>query len=262
MAEGAVVSAAVCTRKQNADPVAALKEFNEELQAFGIHLILVPVPPKLAIHPVSGLQPGEAMVYLKPFYQELRDAGIDVLDMSDCFLAEGPENAFCRTDAHWSPVGIEMTAREIMKKIDFRGNEKFTQQRRSADITGDLASSLAPDSPESEQVSLPVVSGQTLDENSSILLIGDSHTLVFSTGGDMLAERSGLAEQLALQAGMGIDRIAVKGSAATSVRVNLYRRASRNPEWLKNKKVIIYCFSCREFTESTSGWVKVPVLKK
>ena len=33
-------------------------------------------------------------------------------------------------------------------------------------------------------------------------------------------------------------------------------------EWIKGKKFVIWCFSAREFTESTSGWPKVPVLKK
>ena len=31
---------------------------------------------------------------------------------------------------------------------------------------------------------------------------------------------------------------------------------------IKGKKYVIWCFSAREFTESTSGWPKVPVLKK
>ena len=31
---------------------------------------------------------------------------------------------------------------------------------------------------------------------------------------------------------------------------------------IKGKKFVIWCFSAREFTESTSGCPKVPVLKK
>ena len=78
----------------------------------------------------------------------------------------------------------------------------------------------------------------------------------------MLAKGAGLAELLAEKLKMPVDRIGVKGSAATAVRISLYRKAVRNPNWLKNKKFVIYCFSCREFTESTSGWVKIPVAKK
>ena len=33
-------------------------------------------------------------------------------------------------------------------------------------------------------------------------------------------------------------------------------------KWIKGKKFVIWCFSAREFFASTSGWLKVPVLKK
>ena len=78
----------------------------------------------------------------------------------------------------------------------------------------------------------------------------------------MLSSNGGLAEQLAAELKMPVDRIGVMGSASTVVRINLFRKASKNPEWLKNKKYVIYCFTAREFTESPAGWVKVPVLRK
>ena len=77
----------------------------------------------------------------------------------------------------------------------------------------------------------------------------------------MLADNAGLAEALALRLGMGVDRIGVKGSAASAVRINLFRKAVKDPAWLKNKKYVIYCFTCREFTESSGGWPVVPVAK-
>ena len=61
---------------------------------------------------------------------------------------------------------------------------------------------------------------------------------------------------------MSIDRIGVKGSVSTVVRTNLYRKAARDAARIKSKKVVIRRFSAREFTESTSGWVVVPVTKK
>ncbi len=78
----------------------------------------------------------------------------------------------------------------------------------------------------------------------------------------MLAENAGLAECLAAELGMPIDRIGVKGSASTVVRMNLFRKAVRDPAWLANKKVVVWCFSARELTESTGGWMVVPVAKK
>lgn len=262
LANGQAAKKSACRKPKNADPLPALKAFNDELAKRGIKLIVVPVPPKIAIEPCATLKRGEAMVYLRPFYRELRAQGIEVLDLSEAYLAAPNEHYYCRTDAHWNPVGIRTAAEELAKLIPLRGKEDFALAGPMLTVSGDLAKSLDPKNPEQENIAFTMVGGKTIDENSPILIIGDSHTLVFSTGGDMLAEHGGLAESLALLLKMPVDRIGVKGSAATAVRINLYRKAVRDPQWLKNKKFVIYCFSCREFTESTSGWVKVPVSKK
>jgi len=258
LAQGGIVK--VSAAKRNADPLPALTKFHEDLKARGITLICVPVPPKSALVPVAGLQKGDAMKYLKPYYEELRAKGLCVLDLSDAFLASGRDDLYCRTDAHWSPAGLALAADELARKIELRGTTKFEAVPETKTISGDLAVSLDPANPEQETVELQTVSG-AIDENSPVLLIGDSHTLVFSTGGDMLADNAGLAEALALRLGMGVDRIGVKGSAAGAVRISLFRKAMKDPAWLKNKKYVIYCFSCREFTEAAGGWPVVPVAK-
>lgn len=260
LANGQVAKKSACRKPKNADPIPALKFFNDELAKRGIKLIVVPVPPKIAVEPCAPLKRGEAMVYLRPFYRELRTQGIEVLDLSEAYN-EPDKHYYCRTDAHWNPVGIGTAAEELAKLIPLRGKEEFALAGPMLTVSGDLAKSLDPGKPEQENIAFTMVAGKTVDESSPVLLVGDSHTLVFSTGGDMLAEHGGLAEHLAFQLKMPIDRIGVKGSAATAVRINLYRKAVRAPQWLKNKKFVIYCFSCREFTESTSGWVKVPVAK-
>ncbi len=43
-----------------------------------------------------------------------------------------------------------------------------------------------------------------------------------------------------------------------SIFIGLYRKAKRSPEFLNSKKVIIWCFAAREFTQS-EGWKKVPL---
>ncbi|HJJ97381.1 MAG TPA: hypothetical protein O0X38_07110 [Methanocorpusculum sp.] len=259
LANGNVINVSVA--KRNQDPITALAEFHDSLKKLGIRLILVPVPPKAAVKPFTGLQKGDAMQYLKPFYSELRARGIEVLDLSDAFQNADAEKCYCRTDAHWSPFGIAIAADELAKLIPLKDSEKYVVTARIEKISGDLAKSLNASSPETEELPMQTVVGKTIAENAPVLLMGDSHTLVFSTGGDMLASDAGLAELLALRLGMPIDRIGVKGSAATAVRINLFRKAKKDPAWLKNKKVVIYCFTCREFTESAGGWTVVPVLK-
>src|SRR5690554_3539178 len=56
------------------NPLDAIKDFHDQLEKLGITLSLVPVPPKLAIHPCAGLKPGEAGKYLQEFYRQLTDA--------------------------------------------------------------------------------------------------------------------------------------------------------------------------------------------
>lgn len=262
LVNGGVVKVAATARKRNADPVAALKFFNDQLKALNIKLIVLPVPPKMAVYPLPGSAAGEAAKYLQPFYEELRGQGIDVLDMTGSFIRDAALQPYCRTDAHWSPAGMELTAKELAKKISLRGNKKYTVSQKKVSVAGDLAKNLAPGNPETESVLLKSVDENVFDQNSPLLVIGDSHTLIFSAGGDMLAEKSGICELLAAETGLPIDRIGIKGSAASAVRVDLFRKASKDSLWLKNKKVIIYCFSCREFTEAASGWAKIPVLRK
>ena len=45
---------------------------------------------------------------------------------------------------------------------------------------------------------------------------------------------------------------------AAPARVNLMRRAHGDATYLAGKKVVIWCFTEREFTEG-NGWAKVPL---
>ena len=96
------------------------------------------------------------------------------------------------------------------------------------------------------------------DANSPLLLLGDSHTLIYH---DFLAERAGLLDQLALELGFAPDLIGTRGSGATPVRLNLYRRSLKDAGYLAKKKVVVWCFAAREFTEATEGWAKAPIAK-
>ena len=97
------------------------------------------------------------------------------------------------------------------------------------------------------------------DRNSPVLVLGDSHALVFHDGGDMHARGAGLPDQLAVESGLAIDVEAVRGSGATPARINLMRRVRTDADSLKSKKVVLWIFAVREFTEST-GWRNVPVV--
>lgn len=262
LAGGKIAEHSKSTKKDNANPIPAMEAFNNELKAIGAKLIVVPVPPKAAVVPFDGLKQGDAMAYLKPFYAELRAKGIEVLDLYDDFAAS-KEPVYCKQDAHWNQTGIKLAAKKIAELAKLTpGSTAFEGKDEKLKIVGDLMLSLDKEAKPSEEISITKYSGKMIDESSPVLILGDSHTLFLSSGGDMLAENAGLAECLASVLKTPVDRIGVKGSASTVVRTNLYRKAAKDADWIKNKKVVVWCFSAREFTESTSGWVVVPVLKK
>ena len=248
-----------------ADPLPAIVDFHEQLKAKGIELILAPVPCKALVYPekLGGPAAGRVDTVHQEFYQQLAAKGVKVLDLADAFAkekAKGPD-LYCKTDTHWSPYACELTAKLIKERLGARTwlpakPGAFTSAAEKRTIVGDLT-----DGKGSEELPIRVVTGADgaalEDKASPIILLGDSHTLVFHAGQDLHGTGAGLADQLAAELGMAVDVIGVRGSGATPARVNLLRRAKSDAGYLAGKKLIIWCFAAREFTES-SGWSLVP----
>ena len=250
-----------------ADPLPAIVDFNNQLKAMGIQLLLAPVPCKVFTYPeqvVPGAK-GRLDATHQEFYKLLGEKGVKVVDLQDLFQkekAKAPDRLlFCKTDTHWSPYACELTAARIKQEIGTPtwltsrpGAFKTAPDRRT--IVGDLT-----DGKGSEALPARVVESANgspmADAASPIILMGDSHCLVFHVGADLHGTHAGLADQLAAELGMAVDVIGVRGSGATPARVNLLRRAKADPAYLAGKKVVIWCFTAREFTEST-GWSLVP----
>ena len=67
-----------------------------------------------------------------------------------------------------------------------------------------------------------------------------------------------MPDHIAAGLGIPVDLVGVRGSGATATRISLLRRKDN----LEGKKLVIWCFSIREYTESFSGWRKVPVIRR
>lgn len=267
-------------RPEDADPMPAIQDFKQQLDRLGIELLLVPVPPKATIYPdkvsealtipipVPRLDPAH-----QAFYDRLRADGLEVLDLTDLFIRERfhPEGAlYCRTDTHWSGTGCTVAATAIADRVKSRpwydelATERFGAAWYTTSITGDLTrDDGAPESREELRLRGIVVEGPRPgpvppDANSPVVLLGDSHNLVFHVGDDMHATGAGLPDQLAFELGLALDVVAVRGSGTTSARVNLLRRAQADPDYLGGKRLVIWCFAARELTES-DGWRHVPI---
>jgi SGNH hydrolase-like domain, acetyltransferase AlgX len=247
-------------------PLDAIMDFSQQLKSLNVRLILVPVPAKAAIHP-EFLDPRFKTVGIPApetgFYESLRAKGVEVLDLSQVFAsakANGP--LYCARDTHWNGSAITLAARElggVVQGVSAKGLA-LDAKEETVEIQGDLGGG-------TEKVTLRMVRphGQSVrlepDRESPILVLGDSHVLVFHEGGDMHATGAGLPDQLAFELGTAVDVLGVRGSGATSARVSLARRARANPDYLRAKKVIIWCFGARELTQA-DAWKLVLLRKK
>ena len=261
-----------------ADPLPAILDFKAQLDSVNIDLLLVPVPAKAAIYPemlVTGTDIPIKRTELislfsqhRQFYRLLRQKGVQVLDLTEVFLDHRSKyQVYCRQDTHWSSHACLLAAKEIGRIIgnpDWRkravNQTPYRLSTVQVEIVGDLGVSLSPAS-EKEVLTITVVSqdnGTTIKpwRKSPVLLLGDSHNLVFHAGGDMYVQGAGLADHLAHQLGFPVDLVAVRGSGATPARLSLFRRRDN----LAGKRLVIWCFTVREFTEG-QGWRKVPVIR-
>lgn len=261
---------------ESADPIPAIIDFQQQLKQRGIDLLILPVPSKAAIFPEKmvpevDLKGQNAAPFLERFYDELRGRGIKVVDLVPIFLqnrADPRGPIFCKTDSHWSGLGCVLAAQtlaaQLRERFAAQPRKNYVAEWRETEIKGDLVDLVASKtkSPTVEKIPVRMITEKETgaavqpDPGSPVLVLGDSHTLVFH---DFHGEKAGLIDQLAKELGFAPDLIGTRGSGATAVRISLYRRNRKEPDYLSKKKVIIWCFAAREFTESDQGWEKVPV---
>ncbi len=92
---------------------------------------------------------------LHRFYEELRAAGIDVLDLTPLFIQNRDDKrggVFCKTDSHWSGLGCTLAAQAIAENIRGKltapaSRKEYVSEWKEAEIKGDLVSLLPPDAP-------------------------------------------------------------------------------------------------------------------
>lgn len=251
------------------NPLPAILAFHRDLAARDVALILVPVPPKAVVHEdrLPGMErpsPERRDSHHQAFYELLREEGMTVVDLTDDFRSADDEQGppYCLQDTHWSGTACVLAAERIAEYVaphlEEREPHTYPVEWRTIEITGDLWRMRDDPALPRETLRVRAVQGADPDPESPVLLLGDSHTLVFQAGGDMHYRGAGLADQLAVELGIPVDLIGVRGSGATPSRINLFRRTQRQPDYWDGKKIVIWVFAAREFTES-DGWQIVPV---
>jgi alginate O-acetyltransferase complex protein AlgJ len=219
----------------NADSLPAIIDFKQQLDRAGIELLMVPVPPKAIVYPdmlwdkaaAKGAVPRFDVSH-QAFYDQLNQSGLRVLDLTSELMAsrsdaQGP--TYCKQDTHWSGRATVLAARRITATIadrdwiKARPKRSYAQQWRRVRIAGDLWPGADSGIPQetvplrfvgtaakaktttSTQAANAALLPVATDRSSPVLLLGDSHTLVFHEGGDMHSKGAGLPDQLALEFG-------------------------------------------------------------
>ena len=250
--------------------VETILDLHRQLEALGVELLVAPVPPKSVVFPekvsdavavpipVPRLDPG-----LERLYQRLRAVGVDVLDLTDHFIrerfhSEGP--LYCRTDTHWSGSGCTTAAAAIAADVRARpwhaelAAESFGASWYSTGISGDLA---GPDGVPAAREELRLrgvirASGRgptavSTDPDSPVLLLGDSHALVFHAGGGLHAAGAGLPDQLAFELGLPVDLAATPDPSPVAALDALAERVRADPDYWGRKRLVVWCFAARAF---------------
>ena len=275
--------------KAGADPRPAIIAYDKALKAIGVDLILVPVPPKASIYPdkltksakMDGTAPAADAVHpIASFYESLTAAGIAVIDLEPILRAErkkGAEKLYCEQDSHPSPSTCKLIAEQVhevlktkdgikdAKKADF---EFLVTEPKKEKVSGDLTTgfNIPPETLTASYAGKPdgkggveKVEGTEID--SPVILLGDSHTLIFSDGNDMLLRSAGVRDHLQALLGFGIASYGNKGSGVDTARIRLFSAAHRQPNFWANKKAVVWCIGARTFTRERK-WREIPVVKK
>ena len=240
-------------------PAAAIAAAAGRLRAAGVHLLVVPVPPKAVIYPdrlapeldvpipVPRLDAG-----LEAVYGDLRARGVRLLDLTDPFIRdrfhhEGP--LFCRQDSHWSGVGCVLAAESIAAAVRDAGGmdlEPVTSYGLAwftTPVRGDLWRRL-PNPTVPEEIRVRGVIGPddarldavTTEGGSPVAVVGDTHTLVFHAGDPHHARGAGLADQLAFEFRRPIALHAEDGAAPSAVEW-------RVPALADETRIVVWVFA-------------------
>jgi alginate O-acetyltransferase complex protein AlgJ len=268
---------------EGTDPLPVIAKYNEELKALGVELLLVPVPAKATIYPekLSDKIDPKTVPSMAALFAKLKASGVEVLDLEALFKAERTKNPdkqlYCATDSHWSPYAAQLTARLIGAKYKERKEisehslaDLIVLKPETIEFHGDLLtdaekSTLPKEKLPIERAGMANQDGSQVttlesDPKSAMLVIGDSHLQVFRRGGNMLATCGGFVDHLQESMFAAVDEMTNQGSGSHIPRMEVARRSVKEPELWTQKKVVVWLFTAREFTQGM--WKMLPAKVK
>ena len=260
--------------------LATLIDFNRQLEARGITLIVVPTPVKPTIHPEkfsARYQNAETPIHnpdYAAFIDRLMSEGVLVYDPSQLlFEAARQETQYLKTDTHWKPATMERVAQHlsafITEQIELSTDQSTTYVKTAEDTVnmGDIAKMLKLPEDQtlfpSERVTRHVVqtpSGELWqpDQASEILFLGDSFSNIYSLAGMGWGASAGFVEHLSAALARPIDKIVINAGGADATRQALVQELNRGNDRLAGKRVLVYQFATRELFSGDWKLLSIP----
>ena len=249
----------------------ALTGFARQVAEHGARLMVLPVPVKPAIRPEPLARPGGPPPPLRnPSWPELRRrleaAGVAVVDPAPALAGLAGER-YLRTDTHWRPEAVELTAgllaARIAPALGARAGQAgapgagYRRRPVSVENAGDITVMLRLPAGQrlfpAERVEIRMVldtAGRPWRRHpaAEVLLLGDSFTNVYSDPALGWGRGAGLAEQLAYELARPVDKLALNAGGAYATRQALARALATGRAQLAGKRVVIYQFAARELS--------------
>ena len=251
---------------QWAEALEAVADFQRQLAARGVVLLVVPVPDKASIVPqfLNGRLEGASLETPgEIFAQQLEQQGIPVVHLFSALSTEG-KAAYLILDTHWTPAGMEAAVAAVARRVrQVPGLHLDVVQYQAVDMEvargGDLLrmveSNASTASLPSEKVTTRQIrTGEGApfkpQAEAEILVLGDSFLRIYEQDDPRSA---GFVAHLAHALGAPVSAIISDGGAANLVREQL----ARQPGLLKGKRVVIWEFAERDLGLAVGGWKKV-----
>lgn len=267
------------------DPVAALIDFDRQLAARGIRLLVLPTPVKPMLQPgelssraAAGI-PLDNPSYME-FVEELAASGISVVDIGPLLATAAGETGlpqYLRADTHWTPEAMNFAARELARRVrEFTELETppdtgYLRRKVVVENIGDIATMLHLPATQqlftNEQVTTQRIltfEGRPWKANpdAQVLLLGDSFANVYSVDRLGWGAGAGLAEQLSYHLQQPVDKIALDAGGAHASRQALSRELASGKDRLAGKKVVVYQFAMRELAFGDWKLIALPTTRE
>jgi alginate O-acetyltransferase complex protein AlgJ len=260
------------------DSVGAIVEFERQLSARGIRLLVLPVPVKPCIeahrfHP--GAMPAKTSLQNashSAWLAALTERGVPVLDPTPLLQARASrtgEPQFLRTDTHWTPEAMEAVAKAVARKIQREtvssdpgslsgGTVNVTSHGDTVALLGlPKGQSLIPPQTVSIRPVLQNGSRWKPAQEADVLLLGDSFSNIYSLGAMGWGEGAGFPEHLSAQLGRPIDAFLRNSDGAFATRQMLQKELAAGSDRLRGKTVVVWEFAAREL--AFGNWKSLPI---